>query len=86
MNVVVRALGIGTRIAPPITHFSSPLPPGRPLRSPGCPLRDDPRVESPHAMACSVVGEVVDAIEAERAQIPIARARGPVAGFRKEPA
>ena len=37
-------------------------------------------------MACSVVGEAVDTIEAERAQMPIARARGPVAGFRKEPA
>jgi hypothetical protein len=86
MNAVVRALGIGTRIIPPAARVSLPLPPGRPPRFPGQPLRDDPGVESPHAMACSVVGEAVDTIEAERAQVPIARARGPVAGWRKEPA
>jgi hypothetical protein len=86
MNAVVRALGIGTRIVPPTARFSLPFPPGWPPRSPGCPLRDDHRVESPHAMACSAVGEEVDTIQAERAQVPIARARGPVAGWRKEPA
>lgn len=85
MNAVVRALGIGSRVVPPTARFSPPLPPGRPPRSLGRPLRDDHRVESPHATACSAVGEEVDTIEAERAQ-PIARARGPVSGWRKEPA
>jgi hypothetical protein len=85
MNAVVRALGIGSRVVAATARFSPPLPPSRPPRSPGCPLRDDHRIESPHATACSAVGEEVDTIEAERAQ-PIARARGPVAGWRKEPA
>ena len=85
MNAVVRALGVGTRLRPG-TALPLPLDPGRPPRSAGCPLRDDHRVEDPHTMACSAVGEEVGMIEAERAQVPIAQARGPVAGWRKEPA
>jgi hypothetical protein len=87
MNAVVRALGVGTH-TPPAPDRPSPdtARPGRPHRSPRCPLREDHRVDGPHGTACSAFGEEVDMIEAERARVPIARARGPVAGWRKEPA
>ena len=78
MNAVVRALGIGTRFMLRIPRLPAPLDPAAPA------VPDV--LEDPHALACSAVDEDPHMIVAERARLSTARARGPAAGWRKEPA
>ena len=78
MNTAVRALGIGMHFTSRIAGLPVPLDPTA--------LPPPDVLEDPHAPECPAVGEEPHMIAAERARLSTARARGPAAGRRKEPA